>query len=130
MPKISKCRNQERLFGQRRKAVEMASNRHPQNVITTVLFRLQAKKETGKMLHSVNEADSQISKAALNVDNVEGSTFAKHFIAQRKHSWQAHLERVSPFLLEGEGVWWNEEGGECKTWTMDFGLDSLDWGLD
>ena len=106
--------NQERLFGQGRKAAEMASNRHPQNVITTVLLRLQAKKETGKMLHSVNEADSQVSKAALNVHIVEGSTFAKRFITQRKHSWQAHLERISPFLLEGEGVWWNEEGDSYK----------------
>ena len=26
----------------------------------------------------------------------------------RNHSWQAHLERISPFLVYGKGVWWVE----------------------
>ena len=49
--------NQERLFGQARRAAEATSNRHPENIIFTVLLRLQAKKEVGHILHSVNEAD-------------------------------------------------------------------------
>lgn len=32
----------------------------------------------------------------------------KQFISKRKHSWQAHLERISPFLLAGKGIWWDE----------------------
>ena len=35
----------------------------------------------------------------------------QEFIQDRKDSWQAHLVRISPFLVAGE-VWWNEtEGG-------------------
>ena len=103
--------NQERLFGQARRTAEATSNRHPENIIFTVLLRLQAKKELGKILHSVNEADSQVSKAAANLSAFKGSKFSKCFVEYRLHSWQAHLERISPFLLEGEGVWWREFNG-------------------
>ena len=58
------------------------------------------------MLHSVNEADSQVSRAAKNLTRFNGSTFSKKFVKKRIQSWQAHLERISPFLAEG--VWWRE----------------------
>ena len=102
--------NQERLFGQARKAAEAISNRHPENIIFTVLLRIQAKKEVGKILHSMNEADSQVSRAAANLTSFKGSKISKSFIEHRLHSWQAHLERISPFLLE-RGVWWREFNG-------------------
>ena len=28
-------------------------------------------------------------------------------ITRRLHSWQAHLKRLSPYLILGEGVWWH-----------------------
>ena len=59
----------------------------------------------------MNEADSQVSRAAANLAAFKGSNFTKHFVEYRLHSWQAHLERISPFLLEGEGVWWREFNG-------------------
>ena len=37
-----------------------------------------------------------------------GLTFSKKFVKKRIQSWQAHLERISPFLVEG--VWWREFG--------------------
>ena len=99
--------NQERLFGQARRAAEAASNRHPQNIISTVMLRLQAKKEVGNIIHSINEADSQVSKAAACLDQVSGTSISKSFVRTRLHSWQAHLERISPFLVE-KRAWWTE----------------------
>ena len=101
----------KRLYGQARRTAEATSNWHPENIIFTVLLRLQAKKELGKILHCVNEADSQVSKAAANLSAFKESKFSKCFVEYRLHSWQAHLERISPFLLEGEGVWWREFNG-------------------
>ena len=72
--------NQERLFGQARRAAEATSNRHPENIIFTSLLRLQAKKEVGHILHSVNEADSQVSRAAANLTSFKGSKFNKCFV--------------------------------------------------
>ena len=103
--------NQERLFGQGRRAAEMASNRHPDNVMSTVLLRLQAKKELGKIVHSVSAADSQVSKAASSLPVFNQTTVTKNFTDKHKHSWQAHLERISPFLVEGRGSWWHEKDG-------------------
>ena len=79
-----------------------------ENIILTALLRLQAKKEVGYILHSVNEADSQVSKAGANLTKFKGSKFTKPFVECRIQSWQAHLERISHFLVEGEGVWWRE----------------------
>ena len=30
----------------------------------------------------------------------------KLFVKHRKSSWQLHLKRISPFLINGEGIWW------------------------
>ena len=29
-----------------------------------------------------------------------------HYISERLDSWQAHLEDLSCYLIEGEGAWW------------------------
>ena len=31
------------------------------------------------------------------------------FISERLDSWQAHLEEISHYLVEGEGAWWKWE---------------------
>ncbi len=72
--------NQERLFGQARRTAEATSNRHPENIIFSILLRLQAKKEAGHMLYSINEVDSQVSRAAKNLTQFNGSTFSKKFV--------------------------------------------------
>lgn len=100
--------NQERLFGQSRRAAEATSNRHKSNVISTIILRLQAKKEVGQILASVDIANSQVSRAASNLAPFQNTTITTAFIANRKKSWQAHLERISPYLLEGEGAWWKK----------------------
>ena len=33
-----------------------------------------------------------------------------HLVKQHTSDWQAHLQRISDFLLEGEGVWWCTDG--------------------
>ena len=103
------------MFGQARKAAESASNRHSENIIKTIMLRLQAKKQSGHTLHSVNEADSVVSKAAANLPTFSRTRVKKNYILSRKHSWQAHLERISPFLVQ-EQEWWADtlDGYEFK----------------
>ena len=33
------------------------------------------------------------------------------FVSQRLDSWQLHLEELSCYLVEGEGVWWRDTDG-------------------
>ena len=53
----------------------------------------------------------QVSHVAKHLPKFGRTRVDTSFIQDRKDSWQAHLVRISPFLVAGE-VWWNEtEGG-------------------
>ena len=53
------------------------------------------------------KSDSQV-QATSNLERFSGSMVSKSFISTRNHCWQAHVERISPFLVYGKGVWWFE----------------------
>ena len=97
---------QERLFGQARTAATMTSNRKPENLIKSVLLHLQ-----GKLLIKVKEGapvDSRVSRLAQLCPSYKGTSFKKSFIKLRQTSWQSHLERIAPFLVNGPGFWWDD----------------------
>ena len=47
-------------------------------------------------------------RAASSLKKFSGTMISKSFISRRHHSWQAHLERISPYLVNGKSVWWHE----------------------
>ena len=98
--------NQERLFGQARVIAETCTNHHANNVIPQVLLRLQAKQENRAALLSVEKADTQVGQVAKHLSHLPGTTIKQSYVDQRESQWQAHLKRISPFLVYGEGVWW------------------------
>ena len=53
--------NQERLFGQSRRIADHTSNKHPSNVITSILMHLQVKKD---MYSTTHGADTIVRTAA------------------------------------------------------------------
>ena len=96
--------NQERLFGQCRRTAESVTNRHPANIITNVMLRMQAK-QIGTT--KANGA-TIVTKAAKGIPKYPGTHIPIEFVNAHKDSWQAHLEKISPFLIHGETVWWTE----------------------
>ena len=104
--KAINTKNHERFFGQARRSTTLTSNRTPENIIFNILLRLQAKRSIGSLLNPIQKSDSQVRQAASNLERFSGSMVSKSFIATRNHSWQAHLEQISPFLVYGKGVWW------------------------
>ena len=38
----------------------------------------------------------------------KGTNVSRSFVNSHIQSWQAHLERISPYLEHGEGIWWQE----------------------
>ena len=46
-----------------------------------------------------------MEKVAKDSPAYSGTFIAKSFIEDRSHSWQAHLKRISSYLILGK-VWW------------------------
>ena len=101
--------NQERLFQQAKSIASKCSNRKPDNVISSVLLRLQAREISGKLSNMYGKVESRVgSVASKSATSYYGTTVSKTFIEERPHSWQAHLSRISSFLIQ-EQIWWKEE---------------------
>ena len=99
----------EWLFSQIKHVSLKATNRQPDNVLTTVLLSMQAKEMTNTN-NSHQSDESMVSNMAKKVPTYKGTVISKSFIQCSLQSWQAHLERISPYLEFGEGVWWKAEG--------------------
>ncbi len=97
---------QERLFGQARTSATMSSNRKPENVIKSILLHLQSNSMMKKK--NTPEIDSRVSRLAQLCPAYKGTIFLKSFIQSKPSSWQTHLERIAPFLVDGPGFWWDE----------------------
>ena len=99
---------EERLFGQAKAIAQGTTNRQPNTIVPNILLRLQAKQKKGGMFASMLGSSSKISKEAQGIRELttDNTFIEKTFIDHRVASWQAHLQRVSKFLLHGEGVWW------------------------
>ena len=98
--------NQERIFGQAREIAKKCTNHHPENMIPQILLRMQAKQDKRKVILSVQQAETQVSKVAHHLTHFSSSHFTKAFLKQHGSSWQVHLQRISSFLAKGKGVWW------------------------
>lgn len=99
----------ERLFSQVKHVSMRATNRKPDNVLTTVLLSMQAE-EIVKTGPNATQ-DSIVSRVSKQVPPYKGTRVSKSFVNSRIQSWQAHLETISPYLEHG-GVWWQAaEGG-------------------
>lgn len=54
----------------------------------------------------MQKGDAQVSHIAKELPQFPGTSFDMSFIKQCEDNWQTHLQRISPFLTAGEGVWW------------------------
>lgn len=80
-----------------------------------MFLRIQAEQKLGNFETPIN-TDTQTSSALTAATHkLPNTAFNKEFLANKKHSrwYQAHLERISDYILPGEGVWWKSdaEGG-------------------
>ena len=100
--------SEERIFGQARQIGEDCTNHHADNVIPQIMLRLQAKQEQREIMASVKKGDSQVAHVAKDMPLLPGTKVKSTYIQEREDSWQVHLQRISPFLVAGEGVWWSQ----------------------
>ena len=98
---------QERAFGQANAICKATSNYHPDHIISNIIvrFQVEANKEKHSLLLQQNSTVSNLAKALPAFTN----TFLPSALLETNTAEvQAHLERVSDFLLPGQGVWWKK----------------------
>ena len=81
------------------------TNRHPDNIITSILMHMQVKNEIYK---TTNSSETIVSAAATCLPEFNGTLVPLDWVNTRQDSWQAHLQRISPFLACGKGELWTQ----------------------
>ena len=98
--------NEERLFGQAKAIALSTINRRPGNILPNILLRLQAKQQVKELFKEQRSQSNKISAEARAVHTPTNTKVPLEFVSRRLDSWQLHLEEISCYLVEGEGVWW------------------------
>ena len=82
------------------------SNQKTDHVITNILICVQ--EATCKSSDAFKTQESEVEKLAKALDERVNSTIPFSWIEKTPTHHQAHLERISDFLLLGKGVWWTQ----------------------
>ena len=108
--------NEERIFKSAESSAK-CTDRKPENILPRVLKRLQSKRslKTSNPLQNLHQSNSRIAKSASELPHFKGTVFSADFIRKHKYGYQAHLQRIGHFLVQGKGVWWHEgvDGSVC-----------------
>ena len=84
------------------------SNRQANSMLNNILIRVQSQNKT------LQKQDREVRSLAASLTPFTNSKFSSEWIKQHQHVWQAHLERISDFLLCGPGVWWKDNGDHIE----------------
>ena len=98
---------QERTFGSLKDIAKATTSRRPGQIIPPCMVRLQAEQSFQRSCIEIQE--SEISKFAAALPSFPNTIISHHIITKHPRDYQAHLERISDFLLCGEGCWWRHD---------------------
>ena len=101
----SNAEEEEITFNTVKSITNNTSCYRPGHIISNIFIRLQAEKKLGRSENCVEKQESQVSRLAHSLPLQSNTRVPKELIKKHSRSWQAHLERISDFLLPGEGVW-------------------------
>ena len=100
---------QERMFGQCKSITKATSSQRPNHIITNILLRLQEEAKAHlSNTKSLKAQEGEIKKLAKALDSKHNTIIPKQWLQQSPLQYQAHLERISDFLVSGPGNWWRE----------------------
>ena len=71
-----------------------------------MLLSLQARQKNSQA--QLFKSKRQLSHLLLKAYPHTRAQPCQSFIQTRTQSWQAHMQRISPFLVCGENVWWTQ----------------------
>ena len=98
---------EERMFSDINAISKSTSNGRPSHIIKNSILRLQAEELKDLRQDSTEVQQSLISQFARKLPKLPNITIFGELL--QSETYQAHLERISDFLLPGEGVWCHRE---------------------
>ena len=104
---VSNAEDEERVFNKIKMITANTSSNHPGHIIGNLFIRFQVEQKHTKDLKNETEArklQHEISTLYDAMEKLPNTVVPYEFIAEKPRLWQAHLERISYYLLPGEGV--------------------------
>ena len=98
---------QERMFNQMKQITKGTSNQKTNYVISNILIRLQEEAKC-KSSDPLKAQESEVKRLAKGLEKSNNSVIPFSWIQKFPTHYQAHLERISDFLLLGKDVWWTQ----------------------
>ena len=114
-PRLLNTEIEERMFGQCKAITRTTSNQHTSHILTNILVRLDSENQMqASGMHSIDKQDSEVLKLAKSLPPKHNTVIPKTWIETFSIHYQAHLERISDYLIQGPGMWWKyvEKGVE------------------
>ena len=106
------CEDEERSFNLIKSITRGTSNYKPGHLIGNLVVRLEAESQSKKKYEFNSKTDSTLSSISdfgKKVENIQyNSLFIYDYIQKNSADWQAHLQRISDFLIFGENIWWKK----------------------
>ena len=104
---------QDGFFNLFKKITNRTSNYHPGKIIPNLLVCMQAREELQEEEQDDKPGSIQkeISKLAQSLPPPTNTRIPQALIKQHSREWQAHLQQISDYLLEGREVWWSLKEG-------------------
>lgn len=99
--------HEERIFGDLRRISENTTNRKAETVCDNAVLRFNCHQKS--KIDSLVIQESTITRQAHLLPAKQRSQIPFNILTSRPNLVQAHLERISDFLLPGEDVWWHKD---------------------
>ena len=116
--RTSNTEKEEATFNSIKVATNLASNRHPNNIIANALIRLQAKDALNEN-QTTPERESKITKMYGSIKgNFKNTVISFHWIKKYKRQYQCLLKSIADYLTD-EGKWWKEVEDGVKFFDVD-----------
>ena len=104
-PRLLNTELEERMFGQCKAITRTTSNQHTSNIISNILVRMHYEKQR-REINTFHKQDSEIMRLSEVLQGKKNTLIPHEWMEKCSVHYQAHLERISDFLVHGPGVWW------------------------
>jgi len=101
----------ERFFDRIEDITRKTWSKHAEDLIPNAFLHLQAEDAQIEENEVMATQERELSKLAKGLPQPKNTVIGQRFLMKHSRIWQAHLQKISDYLIVGEVWWkWNEDG--------------------